>query len=118
MEAKQGKTTNLIIFSKFLLPIIFSLILLFINTSSSILNTILYSMAMVPLAIMLGNQTSNITEYIGERKGGLLAATIGNIPELMMGLWSVKYGMIGMAKAGLMGAVILICFWDLDLLFF
>lgn len=106
MEAKQGKTINSVIFSKFILSVIFSMIILFINTSSSILNTILYSMAMIPLAITLGNQTSNITEYIGERKGGLLAATVGNIPELMMGLWSVKYGMIGMAKAGLMGAVI------------
>lgn len=106
MEAKHGKTINMTIFFKFVLPIIFSLILLFINTSSSILNSILYSIAMIPLAMMLGSQTSNMTEYIGEKKGGLLAATVGNIPELMMGLWSIKYGMIGMAKAGLMGAVI------------
>lgn len=90
----------------FIIPIVFSIILMFINTSISILNIIFYSIAMIPLAIVLGNETSNISEYIGRKKGGLLAATVGNLPELMMGFWSIRYGMFEMAQAGLMGAVI------------
>lgn len=88
------------------LGLILSVLLLFINTNSSLVNTIIYSFAMIPLAIILGNQTSAISDYIGEKKGGLLSATVGNLPELMMGLWSIRYGMLGMAKAGLLGAVI------------
>ena len=80
--------------------------LMFINTSSSLVNTIIYSIAIVPLAIMLGEQTTSISNYIGQKKGGLLAATVGNVPELMMGIWSIRYGMIPMVQASLIGAII------------
>ncbi|MEK6266007.1 MAG: calcium/proton exchanger [Clostridium sp.] len=80
--------------------------LIFIRTSSSLLNTMIYSIAIVPLAILLGDQTTKISDYIGQKKGGLLAATVGNIPELMMGIWSIKYGMIALVQASLIGSII------------
>lgn len=86
--------------------IVIAIFLLFITTNMTILNIIIYSMAIVPLAIMLGEGTSIISEEIGQKKGGLIAATIGNIPEAMMGMWSIKYGMIPMLKASLIGAII------------
>jgi Ca2+:H+ antiporter len=66
----------------------------------------IYSIAIVPLAILLGDQTTKISNYIGQKKGGLLAATVGNIPELMMGIWSIKYGMIALVQASLIGSII------------
>ncbi len=86
--------------------IIFSIGILFLNIRSNIVSAAVYSLAMIPLAILLGNGTSRISDYVGEKRGGLISATAGNIPELMMGLWSIKYGMISMAKAGLLGAMI------------
>jgi Ca2+:H+ antiporter len=83
-----------------------SLVLSFVNSSSSILNTIIYSIAVIPLAILLGEFTSDISEYIGDKKGGLIAATIGNLPELMMGIWSIQYGMLPMVKSALIGSII------------
>lgn len=83
-----------------------SVVSLFIGIDSNIINVIFYSLIMIPLAILLGRGTSKISDYIGEKRGGLISATAGNVPELMMGLWSIKYGMISMAKAGLLGAVI------------
>ncbi|WP_291635691.1 calcium/proton exchanger [Clostridium sp.] len=80
--------------------------MMFISTSSSLVNTIIYSLAIIPLAILLGDQTTRISDYIGEKKGGLLAATVGNVPELMMGIWSIKYGMIPMVQASLIGSII------------
>ncbi|MBZ9636775.1 calcium/proton exchanger [Clostridium sp. FP1] len=80
--------------------------LMFINTSSSLANTIIYSLAIVPLAILLGDQTTRISDYIGQKKGGLLAATVGNVPELMMGIWSIKYGMVPLVQASLIGSII------------
>lgn len=81
-------------------------LVLFISTSSSLINTIIYSLGIIPLAILLGNLTSDISTYIGEKRGGLLAATIGNFPELMMGMWSISYGMIPMVKSALIGSII------------
>lgn len=86
--------------------IITGIALMFISTSSSLANTIIYSLAIVPLAILLGDQTTRISDYIGQKKGGLLAATVGNVPELMMGIWSIKYGMIPMVQASLIGSII------------
>lgn len=83
-----------------------SVIILIIPINSNILGSIINSIIMIPLAMILGKSTSKISDYIGEKRGGLIAATAGNIPELMMGFWSIKYGMVAMAKAGLLGAVI------------
>lgn len=88
------------------LTIVVSITILFVNTKVPLINSILYSVSIIPLAIILGKETSKISDYIGEKKGGLLSATVGNVPELMMGLWAIRYGMLGMAKAGLLGAVI------------
>lgn len=89
-----------------LITIITSLGILLFKIDSSIISAMVYSITMIPLAIILGKATAKISDCIGEKRGGLLSATAGNIPELMMGLWSIKYGMIAMAKAGLLGAVI------------
>lgn len=80
--------------------------LIFFQTTYPLVNTVLYSIIIVPLAITLGELTSVISEYIGEKKGGLLTAAIGNIPELTMGIWSIQYGMIPMVKASLIGSII------------
>lgn len=85
---------------------VLSAILTLIKTQSSLINIVIYSAAVIPLAIMLGGYTTDISEYIGDKKGGLLAATIGNLPELMMGIWSIKYGMISMVKSALVGSII------------
>lgn len=103
IESLKSKNKKVVI-SK--LSIIFSIAILFINTKVPLINSILYSISIIPLAITLGKETSKISDYIGEKKGGLLSATVGNVPELMMGLWAIRYGMLGMAKAGLLGAVI------------
>lgn len=86
--------------------IMISIVFMFINTSSSLINTIIYSIAVIPIAILLGELTSKISQYIGEKRGGLLAATIGNFPELMMGMWSVSFGMLPMVKSALIGSIV------------
>lgn len=79
---------------------------LFINTSSSLINTIIYSIGVIPLAVLLGDFTSDLSQYVGEKRGGLVAATIGNLPELMMSMWSISYGMVSMVKSALVGSII------------
>ncbi|MCM8711098.1 calcium/proton exchanger [Clostridium sp. SYSU_GA19001] len=85
---------------------IVAFLLTFIKSSSDIINVIICSTAVIPVAILLGDFTSDISEYIGEKKGGLLAATLGNLPELMMGIWSIQYGMLPMVKSALIGSII------------
>lgn len=42
--------------------------------------------SVVPLATLLGQLTDRLTDYYGERIGGLLSASFGNIPELSIGI--------------------------------
>lgn len=96
---KKKNLYNIMIFT-------FPIITLFLNLNNYILNIIIFSLAIIPLAIRLGNITSDLSSTIGEKKGGLIAATIGNMPEIMMGVWSIKVGLISMAKAALIGSII------------
>ncbi|WP_138205556.1 calcium/proton exchanger [Haloimpatiens lingqiaonensis] len=91
---------------KVIIAVSLVVLLILLNTPYYIINIISSCMLVVILAVLLGDVTSNMSTYLGEKKGGMLAATIGNIPELMMGIWSVKYGMIPMAKAALLGSII------------
>lgn len=83
-----------------------AVILAFAELPNGLMGTVIYSVIMVPLAILLGELTSTISEYIGDKKGGLLTAAVGNIPEITMGIWSIHYGMISMVKAALIGSII------------
>ena len=42
--------------------------------------------AVVPLASLLGQLTDRLSEFYGERVGGLLSASFGNVPELSIGI--------------------------------
>lgn len=91
---------------KHIILYVFSVILWSVTLDNSLLNILIYSLDIIPLAIVLGKFTSHISEYIGEKRGGLLAAAMGNIPELTMGIWAIKCGMISMAKAALIGSIV------------
>lgn len=91
---------------KKLILVAVTLFLMFFNSSSYEINILTDSIVVVILAIALGKLTSYMSIYMGEKKSGMLIATIGNIPELMVGICSVRYGMIPMAKAALIGSII------------
>ncbi|GAA0179433.1 calcium/proton exchanger [Clostridium sediminicola] len=91
---------------KIVLYILSIIIIVFFHSEEFLLNSIIFSLLVIPLAAVLGKGTSNISEYIGDKKSGLIAATTGNMPELMMGLWSVNYGMIALVKSALIGSII------------
>lgn len=97
---RDKKTRNSIIL------FIISLGCFFINTTNIILGLIIHSIAMIPLAFMLGELTSSISEYIGEKRGGLLTATLGNLPEIIMSIWSLRLGLISMVQAAMIGCIV------------
>ena len=47
-----------------------SLIILSISTGSNIFNIIIYSLGIIPLSIVIGNCTDEISDVIGDKKGG------------------------------------------------
>ena len=63
-------------------------------------------LAIVPLANLLGKATESIAVFIGPTFGGLLAATMGNVPELFISLFALKAGLYDVVKAAITGSIV------------
>ena len=61
--------------------------------------------AVVPLAGLIGSATEKLADRVGARTGGLLNATFGNAPDILIGLFGVQRGLIPLVKATLIGAL-------------
>ena len=64
------------------------------------------ALAIVPLAGLMGDATEALSEYLGPTLGGLLNATLGNAPEIIISLFALRRGLIGIVKSSLTGSII------------
>ena len=72
-------------------------------------HTLLFALsvlAIVPLAALLGSSTEAIAARTGDTIGGLLNASLGNLPELIIGLVALRAGMFDLVKASMAGAIV------------
>ena len=63
-------------------------------------------LAIVPLAGLMGRSTESLSVYIGATLGGLLAATMGNAPELIISIFALKAGLYDVVKASITGSIV------------
>lgn len=63
-------------------------------------------LSIIPLAVIIGDSTEQIALYTGSKIGGLLNATMGNVPELLIGIFAVKAGMYSLVMASMAGSII------------
>lgn len=64
------------------------------------------SLAIIPLAGVMGKSTDDIAVFCGQKIGGLLNATFGNATELIIAFVAMKEGLFDVVKASLAGSVI------------
>lgn len=64
------------------------------------------ALAIVPIARLIGSSTEHLATYTGDAVGGLLNATFGNLPELIIAVIALKAGLHGMVLASLAGAIL------------
>ena len=62
--------------------------------------------AIIPLAAWLGRATEHLAERSGPGIGGLLNATLGNAPELILSLVALSKGLTVIVKASITGSII------------
>jgi Ca2+:H+ antiporter len=55
---------------------------------------------------MLGDATEEFANYYSPTLGGLMNATLGNLPELIIGFFALKAGLVEVVKASLTGSII------------
>ena len=76
------------------------------HTGSSSLLFFTAALAIVPLAALLGRATEQLSLRAGARVGGLLNATFGNAPELIVAITGLRAGLVDMVKAATVGAIL------------
>ena len=64
------------------------------------------SLAIVPIAKLIIDATEQLAVRTGDAVGGLLNATFGNAPELIIALVALRAGYFGMVRASLIGAIL------------
>ena len=63
------------------------------------------AVAIVPLAKLMEQATDALAHYLGPTYGGLLSATMGNAPELIIGITALRHGLIEVLKGSIAGSV-------------
>lgn len=72
----------------------------------TILMFVVYCLTIIALAGFMGRATESLAILAGERIGGLLNATFGNAVELIISIFALKAGLVGVVLASLTGSVI------------
>ncbi|WP_084221873.1 MULTISPECIES: calcium/proton exchanger [Mesobacillus] len=73
---------------------------------SSTVLFLIYCLTIVSLASFMGRATESLAIVTGPRIGGLLNATFGNAVELIISIFALKAGLIGVVLASLTGSVL------------
>jgi Ca2+:H+ antiporter len=61
---------------------------------------------LIPLAGLIGQATEELAEQVGPLVGGLLNATFGNAPELIIGIAALNAGLLDVVRASITGSII------------
>lgn len=64
------------------------------------------AVAIVPIAAQIVGATEQLSHRTGDAIGGLLNATFGNAPELIIAFVALKAGLLEMVRASLIGAIL------------
>ncbi|WP_282137548.1 calcium/proton exchanger [Rossellomorea aquimaris] len=72
----------------------------------SVIMFVIYCVTIIALAAFMGRSTESLAVVSGPRIGGLLNATFGNAVELIISIFALKAGLIGVVLASLTGSVL------------
>ncbi len=64
------------------------------------------AISLIPLAALIGFTTEDLATHTGHIAGGLLNATFGNAPEIIIGFFALQQGLISVVKASITGSII------------
>jgi len=64
------------------------------------------ALAIVPIAALIVHSTEQVALRTGDAVGGLLNATFGNAPELIIALVALRAGYLDMVRASIIGAIL------------
>jgi len=76
------------------------------------------ALSIVPAASLIARSTEQIATRTGDAVGGLLNATFGNLPEMIIAFVALKAGLFDMVRASIVGAILANLLLALGIAFF
>src|SRR2546421_3925081 len=70
------------------------------------------------LAALVGQATEQLGSYMGSGATGVLQSALGNLPELFVGIFALRAGLIGVVQSALVGSILGNSLFVLGLAFF
>jgi Ca2+:H+ antiporter len=77
-----------------------------VASASNVVRFILGGLALAALAGVVGEAVDALGERPGQSVTGLTQATLGNLPELFVGIFALRQGLDGVVRAALIGSVL------------
>lgn len=74
--------------------------------AGSVTQFVVAGLAVAALAAVIGQAIEQVGDSLGPGATGLLQSTLGNLPELFVGLFALDHGLIGVVRAALVGSVL------------
>src|SRR5690348_10337856 len=99
------KRNEQIIFAVAIVVSILSGFLHFTNAGSVIV-FISAAIALAALAAMVGAATEQLGERMGPGATGVLQSALGNLPELFVGIFALRAGLVAVVQAALVGSIL------------
>lgn len=76
------------------------------------------ALALIPLIGLMSKATEQLSGYVSPATGGLLTASLGNLPDLIIGLFALQKGLHEVVKASISGAILANILFTLGLAIF
>jgi Ca2+:H+ antiporter len=67
---------------------------------------VITSIALIPLAWLIGDSTEHLSLHYGTTLGSLLNVTFGNAAEIIIAIVAINAGLIDLVKASITGAIL------------
>lgn len=74
--------------------------------ANAVLTFILSGVALALLAALVGEATDQLGAYLNAGATGVLQSAIGNLPELFVGIFALRAGLVGVVQAALVGSIL------------
>jgi Ca2+:H+ antiporter len=76
------------------------------------------ALSLIPLAALMGKATDELAGYLGSTWGGLMSASFGNAPEIIIGIFALRQGLVDVVKSSLVGSIVANVLFSLGLSMF
>ena len=86
--------------------------------ANAVLIFIVAGVALALQAGLVGRATDQLSTYLGAGATGVLQSALGNLPELFVGIFALRAGLVGVVQAALVGSILGNSLFVLGLAFF